>query len=68
MLDNYDALQQAGADKKLLKAVKYCLSPWSAHERKRKIRSIKKAIKKKIMESLHINKPERKKIICNWSV
>jgi hypothetical protein len=68
MLDNYDALRQAGADKKLLKAVKYCLSPRSATERKRKIREIKKAVRKKIRKLLHINKPERKKIICDWSV
>lgn len=67
MQDNYEALQQTGADKKLLKAIKYCLSPWSAQERKRKINGIEKTLKKKIREILHIKKQEKKKIICSWS-
>lgn len=68
MVDNYQALQRAAADRKLLRAVKYCLSPWSVSERKKRIRKAEKAVKKKIREFLHINKPERKKIICRWSV
>ena len=48
MEDNYRALLEAGADKRLLKAVRYCLSPWSISERKRKYRKIEKAVKKTI--------------------
>jgi len=67
MLDNYETLRQAGTDKKILRAMKDCLSSWSAHERKRKKQLIEKAIKKKINRFLHINKPEKKgKVICRW--
>jgi hypothetical protein len=52
-----------GSDPQLIKALKYCLSPWSACERKKKFREIKKAIRKKMREFLHIKKPERRKIL-----
>lgn len=37
-----------GTDRRLIKAIKSCLSPWSISERKRKYRKIKKAVKKTI--------------------
>ena len=37
-----------GNDRRLIKAIKSCLSPWSISERKRKYRKIEKAVKKTI--------------------